>query len=101
MEPAASARERVLRTQGQGAAMTSRYPKSWREVRNEDGTVVWHERLCGQYRVLPGLEQFICLRVLDDGFLLHEIGAKDSLSAAMAFCREHLDAQLLEQGRAA
>lgn len=67
--------------------MSSKYPKSWREVKDDQGAVLWHERLCGQYTVLPVYRgtKFDCF---NEQTL---IGTKDSLSSAMAFCREHLD----------
>lgn len=68
------------------------YPnKSWYEVKDHEGTVIWHQRRCGRFRVQLSLSgEYICSH-LPDGFREVQIGTKAGLSAAMAFCREYLD----------
>lgn len=73
--------------------MSQKYPDSWREVLSTDGSELWHERRCGQYRVQRCESgEYVCWHSASgDGFGEVDIGTRPGLSAAMAHCREHLD----------
>ena len=69
--------------------MSNKYPDSWREVKDADGTVLYHERRTGDYRVLPGTYDWVAEHI--SGAL---VARCSSLSMAMAACREDLDRRL-------
>jgi hypothetical protein len=66
--------------------MTAKYPRNWREIPLGDGSS-YHERVCGEYRVIPAIGQEH-LAELADGTLIARCA---SLSLAMVACRDHLE----------
>lgn len=73
-----------------------KYPPNWLAVKDSDGCVIYHQRLCNRYRVQRSAGgDYICWHSpTGDGFGEFEIGKRDGISAAMAFCRLHLDGHL-------